>query len=72
MDRRWWNRIVELFTMEVQTADGSRYLVALDPTGFAECWVPINALLVVNLTGEVWGGGSSCVGAECQRSLGAP
>jgi hypothetical protein len=28
-----------------QSVDGSRYLVALDPTGFAECWVPINAVL---------------------------
>ncbi len=27
--------------MEVRRPDGSTYLISIDPTGFGECWLPI-------------------------------
>jgi hypothetical protein len=34
--------------MEVRRPDGTRYLVAINSTGFGECWLPIE---IVDLEG---------------------
>jgi hypothetical protein len=39
--RRWWRRYLELFVMEVRCPNGSTYVVAINATGFGECWLPI-------------------------------
>jgi hypothetical protein len=39
--RRWWHRLLELFVMEVHRPDGTSYLVSINPTGFGECWLPV-------------------------------
>ena len=39
--RRWLQRYLDLFVMEVRCADGARYIVSIDTTGFGECWLPV-------------------------------
>jgi hypothetical protein len=42
--RRWWDRYLDLFVMEVGQPDGSRYLMSITSTGFGECWLPIEVI----------------------------
>jgi hypothetical protein len=42
--RRWWHRYLELLVAEVRRPDGTRYLVSINPTGFGECWLPIEII----------------------------
>ena len=42
--RRWWQRYLDLFVMEVRQSDGTAYLVAINPTGWGECWLPIEVI----------------------------
>ena len=39
--RRWLQRYLDLFVMEVRCADGATYIVSIDTTGFGECWLPL-------------------------------
>jgi hypothetical protein len=44
--RRWLQRYLDLFVMEVRRPDGSTFIMSLDSTGLGECWLPIETTAV--------------------------